>query len=268
VRRLPPAVKQSFSSLFRFAAKAALIITGAALILYSLNVSRLWSKFDIFVFIPGILGLLIITAVILLKLIKKILIKIPKVIKFAVLSVFCTGVLSFIIVQGIIFYHMNGRAALNDTDYVIVLGCQIDGINASAPLIRRVNTAIEYLNKHQNAKVIVTGGQGPGEDITEAQAMKKLLRNNGINEDKILTEERASNTMENFLFSDELYDLKEKNILIVTTDYHMFRSLCAAKKLGYQNVSGLSSKSQLTVLPVYLLREYVGIIYYLILGRI
>ena len=163
---------------------------------------------------------------------------------------------------------MNGRAAQNETEYVIVLGCQVNGIYASAPLIRRVITAIEYLEKHQNAKVIVTGGQGPGENITEAEAMRRLLRERGIESDRILMEERAVNTMENFLYSDELYNLKDKNITVVTADYHMFRSLAAAKKLGYQNVSGLSSKSQAPVLPVYLLREYAGVVYYLLLGRI
>jgi uncharacterized SAM-binding protein YcdF (DUF218 family) len=74
--------------------------------------------------------------------------------------------------------------------------------------------------------------------------------------------------MENFIFSNELYNLSDKNVIIVTSDYHMFRALFIAKKLKYTNVSGLPSRSQRSILPAFLLREYVTVAYYKILGRI
>jgi len=60
---------------------------------------------------------------------------------------------------------------------------------------------------------------------------------------------------------------ENKNIVVVTTDYYMFRSLGVARKQGYQNVSGLASRSQITVLPIYLFREYFAIVFYALTGR-
>jgi len=81
-------------------------------------------------------------------------------------------------------------------------------------------------------------------------------------------EDKSKNTMENLLFADKIYDLSDKNIVIVTSDYHMYRALSLAKKLKYTNVSGLPSRSQRSILPAFLLREYVTVIFYKILGRI
>jgi uncharacterized SAM-binding protein YcdF (DUF218 family) len=153
-------------------------------------------------------------------------------------------------------------------DYVIILGCQVVGEYASLPLLSRGYTAIRYLRKNPETKVIATGGKGPGENISEAEALRRLLLENKIDKERIFLEDKSKSTLENFILSNELYNLLEKNIVIVTSDYHMFRSLLMAKKLKYTNISGLPSKSQLSVLPAYLLREYVTIMYYKILGRI
>jgi uncharacterized SAM-binding protein YcdF (DUF218 family) len=81
-------------------------------------------------------------------------------------------------------------------------------------------------------------------------------------------EDKSKSTLENLVLSNELYNLLDKKIVIVTSDYHIFRSLSMAGKLKYANVSGLPSKSQRSGLPAYLLREYAAIMYYKILGRI
>jgi len=248
--------------------KISIIILGLILIIYSLNVFRLWGRFDFFVFLTGLLGLVIIIITITFDKIIKTALRLPKIIKITGIALFCIGAASFIIVQGIIINGMSGRPSSSETEYVIVLGCQVVGIYASVPLIRRVYTAIEYLNRHPNVKVVISGGQGPGEDITEAEAMRRLLAEKGIQPDRMLIEEKSRNTTQNFKFSDELYNLADKNVVVVTTDYHMFRSLNVARKLGYKNVSGLASRSQITVLPIYLFREYFAVMYYALGGRI
>jgi len=98
--------------------------------------------------------------------------------------------------------------------------------------------------------------------------MRRILMENGIDETRILVEDKSTSTMENLKFSDELYHLAGRNVVIVTSDYHIFRSLSIARKLGYKNVSGIAGKSQIPALPVYLLREYVAVVYYMLLGRI
>jgi len=153
-------------------------------------------------------------------------------------------------------------------DYVIVLGCQVAGEYASLPLLSRGYTAIRYLNKNPETKVVLTGGQGPGENIPEAESLKRLLLENKIDKERIFLEDKSKNTMENFIFSDELYNLSDKKIIIVTSDYHIFRALSIAKKLKYSDVSGLPSRSQRSILPAFLLREYVTVMYYKILRRI
>jgi uncharacterized SAM-binding protein YcdF (DUF218 family) len=152
-------------------------------------------------------------------------------------------------------------------EYIIILGCQVIGEYASVPLLQRGFTAIRYLNKNPETKVIVSGGQGPGENITEAEALRRLLLENKIDRNRILLEDKSRNTMQNLRFSNELYNLLGKNIIIVTSDYHMFRALSVARKLNYTNISGLPSRSQRSILPAFLVREYVSVIYNKILGR-
>jgi uncharacterized SAM-binding protein YcdF (DUF218 family) len=60
----------------------------------------------------------------------------------------------------------------------------------------------------------------------------------------------------------------DKNIVIVSSDYHLFRALAIAKKLGYKNISGLPARSQKIMRPAYIAREYVTVMYYALTGRI
>ncbi|MCL2720793.1 MAG: YdcF family protein [Treponema sp.] len=255
---------------FEIFIKTSLAILGLLIIVYAINVSRLWSRFDISVFLTGVFGLLIIIAVIKFNLILKLIKKIPLAVKIACIVICCVFVSSFIIIQGVIISNMSGKPPVVDAeiDYVIVLGCQVVGIYPSFPLVRRINTASKYLLENPDVMAVASGGQGPGEDIPEADVIRKYLIENGIEKERILIEDKSRNTVQNLKNSDELFNLKDKNILIVTTDYHMFRSIAVAKKLGYKNVYGLPSISQRSVLPAYLFREYASVMYYILLRRI
>lgn len=253
---------------FEILIKTAFIIFGFGIIFYSITVSRQWSRFDLFIFLFGVFGLMMIIAAAAFEKIINIIKIFPKWIKIIGLIFICIFAASFLFIQSLIIGSMQQTVPKTKTDYVIVLGCQVAGIYPSVPLIRRVDAAVKFLKEKEDVKVIVSGGQGPGEDITEAEAMKRLLITREIDENRILIEDRSNSTKENLLNSDELYDLKEKNILIVTTDYHMFRSLTIAKKLGLKNIHGLPSRSQRAVLPVYLFREYFAVVLYAVTGRI
>jgi uncharacterized SAM-binding protein YcdF (DUF218 family) len=244
-----------------------LIPTGMVIIIYVIFVSFLWGRFDTFNFLVGILGVLIILIAIMKEKLLKIALKFPKWIKISGKVFLCVIAASFLMVEGIIVSHMRGKAAVNETEYLVILGCQVNGSLASVPLLRRGYNAVNYLKRHEDVKAVITGGQGPGENITEAEAMRRLLTENGIGKERILIEDKSRSTIENLRFSHELYNLLDKNIVIVTSDYHMFRSLSIAKKLGYKNVAGIAARSQLSVLPAYLLREYAAVMYYVLLGR-
>lgn len=73
-----------------------------------------------------------------------------------------------------------------DEDAVIVLGCGIRGDQLSKTLKDRLDRAIEYHEKNPEAVIVVSGGQGPQEDIPEALAMERYLISRGIPEEKKL----------------------------------------------------------------------------------
>ena len=241
-------------------------MSGILIIIYVIFLSLLWKRYA-FNFFVGIIALLFIIAVIKSEEILKITRKFPKWIRISCKVIFCVVAASFLIVEGIILSNMRGKASVNEAEYLVILGCQVNGSLASLPLLRRGYNAVNYMKRHENLKAVITGGQGPRENITEAEAMRRLLAENGIGEERILIEDKSRSTIENLKFANELYSLLDKNIVIVTSDYHMFRSLSIAKKLGYQNVAGLAATSQLSVLPAYLLREYAAVMYYVLSGR-
>jgi len=246
--------------------KPALILFGILIIIYVIFLSLLWKRYFINIF-AGTIALLFIIAVIKSDKLLMIARKFPKWIRISCKVILCVFVASFLIVEGIILSHMRGKASVNETEYIVILGCQVNGSLASLPLLRRGFNAVNYLKRHENVKAVITGGQGPREDITEAEAMRRLLAENDIGEDRILIEDKSRSTIENLKFADELYDLHDKNIVIVTSDYHIFRSLSIAKKLGYKNAAGLAARSQASVLPAYLLREYMAVMFYALTGK-
>jgi uncharacterized SAM-binding protein YcdF (DUF218 family) len=152
---------------------------------------------------------------------------------------------------------------------VVVLGCQVFATYPSIALQNRVHVAGVYLQEHQSTKVVASGGQGHGEDISEAEAIKRLLTNRyGITEDRIFMEDKSTSTIENLRFSNDLFKLSDKNIIIATSDFHIFRAVKVAKKLGYENVEGMASRSRRSLLPSFLLREYFSIMYYFLTRKI
>ena len=242
-------------------------ILGVLFVIYFIKVSLYWGRIDSFNTVMICMGLLWIIASIKLKSILSLVKKAPKAIRVFFKICVLIFISSFVIIELTIIFNMRTTAA-SDADYVIILGCQVDGSIPSIPLTNRVHTAVKYLNENKNTNVVITGGKGPGENISEAEAMKRILIRNGIDHSRIFEESNAKSTMENFTFSDALYDLQDKHIVVVSTDYHIFRAVSIAKKLQYKNVTGLPSKSQPPILPVYLLREYAAVVYYLVLRRI
>jgi uncharacterized SAM-binding protein YcdF (DUF218 family) len=143
---------------------------------------------------------------------------------------------------------------------VIVLGCRVNGDQPSLALMRRIETAADYLLENPSIRVIVAGGQGPDEWITEAEAMKRVLIQMGVSEDRILSEDRSTSTLENLEFSKAL--LAENglgnSVIIISEGYHMYRALSIAKRVGL-NAEGLASPTVRWLLPTFWVREWFAI---------
>ena len=168
---------------------------------------------------------------------------------------------SFLIVQGLIAstvqWHQN-----SSSEYLLVPGAGIIRREPSFTLARRLDTAIDYLNNHPGTKVIVSGGLSDGQLASEAQVMAWYLEKNDISPSRIILEEEASNTLENVVFSkkrlEELYHEPLRDIVIVTSDYHMLRVQMIAKRAGIK-AGGFKSPSPANLYQQYATREFFAI---------
>jgi uncharacterized SAM-binding protein YcdF (DUF218 family) len=108
--------------------------------------------------------------------------------------------------------------------------------------------------------IICSGGQGSNEKISEAEAISRYLRQNGIDEEHILLEDRSVSTKENLLFS---YDLirhrgKGSKIALVSSNYHIFRCVLLAHQLDIPCV-GIGARTAFYYWPSAVIREFVAV---------
>lgn len=153
----------------------------------------------------------------------------------------------------------------SNADYVIVLGAKVNGTRPSRVLRQRLDTAIEYAEQNSGSEIIVTGGKGTDEDISEAEAMKNYLVKKGISGDRIITENKAADTGENLEFSKDIIGDTDKSIVIVTSDFHMYRAVKIAEQTGFTRISGLPARTDAGLVPNYYVREAFGVIKYFVL---
>lgn len=127
-------------------------------------------------------------------------------------------------------------------DAVIVLGAGVNGETPSAALWSRIRAAEDYLERHPGIPVVLSGGQGAGEAISEAEAMRRALWSEDTEENgRFLLEEESANTAQNFAFSKALLeehglDTETAVIAVVTNDFHCFRSHMIAQKQGLNTI--------------------------------
>lgn len=146
-------------------------------------------------------------------------------------------------------------------DAVVVLGAGVNGTQPSLSLYTRLTAALDYLEENPDVPVVLTGGLGYGEEITEARCMYDWLTARGVDPARLIMEEQAGNTAENFAFSKELLeeqgiDPAENLVAVVTNDFHIARSRLIAARQGYGHAFGVPAKLPWRHLEVnYYLRE-------------
>ena len=144
--------------------------------------------------------------------------------------------------------------------YIIVLGAKVNGTVVSESLRRRLDAAAVYLQENPDTQVIVSGSKLNGELITEAEAMMRYLADRGIDERRILKEENSYTTKQNLILSRELMEDKAAAVGIVTSNYHIYRSLVYAKRLGYKEVTGIPASCHPVLFVNYMTREFFAVI--------
>lgn len=194
-------------------------------------------------------------------------IKLPNFWRYLLIIVFSAGLCLFFVVEGTVIYY-SSREAKPDADYLIVLGAQVRGMTITKSLKKRLDTAVDYLEDSPKTIVIVSGGKGPGEDISEAEAMKQYLISEGIDQTRIIMENQSTNTEENIRFSKKLMEGYNPTVAIVTNGFHVFRSTSIAKKQGLSGVQGIAAPSDKILVINYYVREAVGVLKDFLFGNI
>ena len=171
----------------------------------------------------------------------------PRWIK-ALLALVLVGVLCFGGLFGAVMYgsydHINGNPQI-----MVILGCQVKPWGPSILLQDRLDKALDYLEDHPDMTVVVSGGQGPDEHVTEARAMADYLMEQGVEEERILLEEASHNTVQNLrytarLLEEEGYDM-EQDIVVVSNGFHLTRVRMLFGRIwgGDENLSTLAAPS-------------------------
>ena len=111
-------------------------------------------------------------------------------------------------------FHLKKK---RNADYIVVLGAGIIGDKVTPLLAARIEKGIELLRYNPNTVLIMSGGQGSGEDIPESKAMAAYAASQGVDTEKIIMEQKSVSTQENLRFSRELMNKQKPQIIIVTT---------------------------------------------------
>lgn len=183
--------------------------------------------------------------------------------------VLAVGILSFSVTEGKIIHGMTSEPE-EELDYLIVLGAQVKKTVPSKALGLRLQKACEYLKEHSQTKAVLSGGQGSGEEIAEAECMYRYLTEHGIPEERLLKEECSTTTRENLMYSarvlaDSRQEVTTETVLgskigLVSNNFHIYRALLLAEKFGYRKVYGVPAASDWKLQIHYMVREYFAVL--------
>jgi len=159
------------------------------------------------------------------------------------LALFCVGLLGFAVLEALVVSGAGGSAGGRDVSCVVILGAGVNGTQPSLMLRARLDAALDFVADKPDIPIVVSGCQGNGEDITEAECMYRYLTARGVDAERVWKEERATSTRTNFAYSMAL--LAERGIdpnapfACVTNDFHVYRALVIA---GTPRAYGVAAK--------------------------
>ena len=198
--------------------------------------------------------------------------------KFPVFAKLVTRIFTVCLVIGLLVVGITEaiiiHASFGDPDekieYMVVLGAKVNANGPSVSLWDRICGAYEYLEEHLDVIAVVSGGQGTDEPITEAECMYRELVSLGIDPKRILREEEATSTWENFKFSLDLIEEKTGNrpvkLGVLSSEYHLFRASLFAKACGVEFVGIPAKTSRPSQAINHFMREVAGVWHYILLG--
>ncbi|WP_310356354.1 YdcF family protein [Neobacillus drentensis] len=177
---------------------------------------------------------------------------------FLLIGVFVALGLIYISILQFKISQYSHKEAPKNVDYLIVLGARVKGTVPSLAFASRINAAAEYLKNNKDTFVIASGGKGPGEDISEAESIRRELIKQGINENRIILENQSTDTYENINFSKKSIPKGAAHGLVVTNTFHLYRAVSIARDYGL-DVQGLPAETPWIAVVKSYSREYLAI---------
>lgn len=188
------------------------------------------------------------------------------IIKLAVFTVLLGFIAS--IYLGASIYRFGWGIKPQKSDCIIVLGCKVKGVEPSPFLKGRLDEGIRLFKEGYGRYIIVSGGKGPGEDITEAEAMGRYLVEKGVAEESIILEDKSKSTLENLKNSKVIMNEKGlRDAVIVSNKFHLKRVSNTVTRLDMAaSYSGVFIKEYKLNEVSSFVREIPALIKYFILG--
>lgn len=220
--------------------------------------------------------------------------KLPKAVKAVSLTLILSALVVFIFCQACILSHFfdKGEPGL---DYVIVLGAQMREDGPSVIYRYRLEAAYKYLTENEDTVCIISGGKGINESVTEGEGGRDYLIAKGIEEKRLIAENRAMDTAENIKYSFEIIEglhrdgnaqntgIDSNTVIstntdivtntdtvanpgigtktgIITNNFHLFRGLHLAEKETGSDICGIAAYTEPLYLPNNMVRESFGIL--------
>ena len=194
--------------------------------------------------------------------------RIPLRLEVAAVTVAAAFFAVFVIVEAAMAFQSISFGKPPNVNYMIVLGAKVQGDKMSRSLLYRIDAAYEYAMGHPNTILILSGGKGEGEDVSEASIMYDYLKDKGVPEHQMLKEEQSESTYENLVYSKLLIDAREAErrralerllgesgytlppesessvrVGVLTSNFHVLRAKAIARNIGFTNVGSVSVPS-------------------------
>ncbi len=150
-------------------------------------------------------------------------------------------------------------------DVLIVLGAKVWEDGPSPVFKERLDAAYDYLVDNKSATAIISGGQGEDEPISEGFSGYTYLIEKGIDANRLQYEDKSVSTIENIKFS--MSKVNDSKVALVSNDYHIYRALMLGKRLGYDDLEGLSAISKTSNTFKSYIREIISLSYHYLFTR-
>ena len=260
-------VKNAINAAFR----VVLITLGALLVINAIAAAG-FSSINMGIIMPFVIGLPLLILGVFYRPITGLFDKgwFGKLIKWGMIA--CYGLFTLVfLTTTILILTAASTEPPTEPDAVIVLGAGIRGSSPSRTLAYRLDKSIEVLKScGEDTVIIVSGGRGGDEMMTEASVMKAYLISHGVDEHRIIEENESASTDENFIFSKAIIEERfgtEAKLAFVTSDFHVFRAGRIAARHGV-NAAGIAAKNFEPLVINCYLRECAAIVQYFLTGRL